>query len=93
MHEAAAVARDGCNACASALAGVPYIIQTQFLRSNRSAATMSKQGRKTHPLASRIKRLMQADDDVGKIAQATPFLMGGRTICDLRCHRNEEVLL
>jgi hypothetical protein len=33
-------------------------------------------GKKPHPLAARIKRVMQADDEVGKIAQATPFLMG-----------------
>lgn len=32
--------------------------------------------KKSHPLASRIKRVMQADDEVGKIAQATPFLVG-----------------
>ena len=31
---------------------------------------------KKNAVASRIKRLMQADDDVGKIAQATPVLMG-----------------
>ena len=28
-------------------------------------------------LAARIKRIMQKDDDVGKIAQATPVLIGG----------------
>jgi hypothetical protein len=39
---------------------------------------MSKSARKPHPLAARIKRVMQADDEVGKIAQATPFLMGAR---------------
>lgn len=32
--------------------------------------------KKPHPLAARIKRVMQADEEVGKIAQATPFLMG-----------------
>lgn len=32
--------------------------------------------KKSHPLASRIKRVMQGNDEVGKIAQATPFLMG-----------------
>lgn len=33
---------------------------------------------KTKPdaLASRIKRIMQADEDVGKISQATPVLIG-----------------
>ena len=30
---------------------------------------------KKNAVAARIKRLMQADDDVGKIAQATPILM------------------
>ncbi|GBF90689.1 dr1-associated corepressor [Raphidocelis subcapitata] len=32
-------------------------------------------GKKANPLASRIKRVMQADEDVGKIAQLVPFLM------------------
>ena len=30
----------------------------------------------SHPLAPRIKRLMQSDEDVGKIAQPTPVLIG-----------------
>lgn len=30
----------------------------------------------THPLAPRIKKMMQADEDVGKIAQAAPVLLG-----------------
>ena len=34
------------------------------------------QKKKFHPLASRIKRVMQTDEDVGKIAQATPHLIG-----------------
>jgi hypothetical protein len=34
-------------------------------------------GRKAHPLAARIKKMMQTDDDVGKIAQATPVMIGG----------------
>ncbi|EIE27699.1 hypothetical protein COCSUDRAFT_52243 [Coccomyxa subellipsoidea C-169] len=29
-----------------------------------------------HPLSARIKKIMQADEDVGKIAQATPVLLG-----------------
>lgn len=33
-------------------------------------------GRAGGSLASRIKKLMQADDEVGKIAQATPVLIG-----------------
>lgn len=32
-------------------------------------------GRRSHPLAARIKRLMQKDDDVGRIAFATPILI------------------
>ena len=36
----------------------------------------ARRARKQNPLASRIKRLMQADEDVGKIAQATPPLIG-----------------
>lgn len=32
--------------------------------------------KKACPLAARIKKLMQADEDVGKIAQATPVLIG-----------------
>jgi hypothetical protein len=32
--------------------------------------------KKAHPLAARIKKLMQKDEDVGKIAQATPLLIG-----------------
>jgi hypothetical protein len=30
---------------------------------------------KKNPVAARIKKMMQADDDVGKIAQATPVLV------------------
>lgn len=33
-------------------------------------------GKKACPLAGRIKKLMQADEDVGKIAQASPVLIG-----------------
>mmetsp|Transcript_14295 Transcript_14295/g.40478 ORF Transcript_14295/g.40478 Transcript_14295/m.40478 type:complete len:247 (-) Transcript_14295:277-1017(-) len=33
-------------------------------------------GKKPHPLAARIKRIMQQDEDVGKIAQASPILIG-----------------
>lgn len=33
-------------------------------------------GSRQHPLAARIKRLMQTDEDVGKIAQAAPSLLG-----------------
>lgn len=34
-------------------------------------------GRKAHPLAARIKKMMQTDEDVGKISQATPVMIGG----------------
>eukprot|EP01025_Chloroclados_australasicus_P034510 TRINITY_DN35258_c0_g1_i1.p1 TRINITY_DN35258_c0_g1~~TRINITY_DN35258_c0_g1_i1.p1 ORF type:complete len:290 (+),score=42.06 TRINITY_DN35258_c0_g1_i1:118-987(+) len=37
------------------------------------ACPASLSGRKPHPLAARIKRLMQADEAVGKIAQGTPL--------------------
>ncbi len=40
------------------------------------AGSAGSQKRKTHPLAPRIKRLIQSDEDVGKIAQATPHLIG-----------------
>ena len=33
-------------------------------------------GKKAHPLAARIKRMMQTDEEVGKIAQATPVMIG-----------------
>jgi hypothetical protein len=33
-------------------------------------------GKKVCPLATRIKKMMQTDDDVGKISQATPVLIG-----------------
>ena len=31
---------------------------------------------KSNPLAGRIKKVMQTDDDVGKIAQGAPLLLG-----------------
>jgi hypothetical protein len=34
--------------------------------------------KKANPLAARIKRLMQKDQDVGKIAQATPVVIGNQ---------------
>jgi hypothetical protein len=40
-----------------------------------------RQARKPCPLAARIKKLMQADEDVGKIAQATPTLLGEDLMC------------
>jgi Histone-like transcription factor (CBF/NF-Y) and archaeal histone len=36
----------------------------------------ARKARKPNPLANRIKRLMQTDEDVGKIAQASPALIG-----------------
>jgi hypothetical protein len=36
---------------------------------------------KAHPLAARIKKLMQADEDVGKIAQGTPVMIGAVREC------------
>jgi len=32
--------------------------------------------RVNHPFGPRIKKMMQADEDVGKIAQATPVILG-----------------
>lgn len=43
-----------------------------------------RQARKPCPLAARIKKLMQADEDVGKISQATPTLLGAQS-WDLCC--------
>jgi Histone-like transcription factor (CBF/NF-Y) and archaeal histone len=43
----------------------------------------ARKARKANPLANRIKRLMQTDEDVGKIAQASPALIGRR--CGMRC--------
>eukprot|EP00983_Pelagomonas_calceolata_P034353 1076363-Pelagomonas_calceolata.AAC.2 len=46
-----------------------------------------RQARKPCPLAARIKKLMQADEDVGKIAQATPTLLGARSCsCFVKPH-------
>lgn len=38
---------------------------------NRSSKTV-----KANPLAGKVKKLMQADEDVGKVAQGTPLLLG-----------------
>jgi Dr1-associated corepressor len=38
-------------------------------------------GRKQHPLAARIKKMMQADEDVGRIAQASPTLISTLLSC------------
>ena len=35
-----------------------------------------KTKKSTHPLAARVKKMMQADEDIGKIAQASPVLVG-----------------
>ena len=45
--------------------------------SNQNISEM-KPKKSTHPLAARVKKMMQADDDIGKIAQATPVLVGER---------------
>jgi hypothetical protein len=44
----------------------------------RSHSKQKMPPKRSHPLAARIKRMMQADEDVGKIAQLTPLLMGTR---------------
>ncbi len=38
---------------------------------------MAGNSKSLKPLAARIKKMMQTSDDVGKIAQATPVLIGG----------------
>ena len=38
---------------------------------------------KSNPLAGRIKKVMQTDEDVGKIAQGTPILLGRFSACIL----------
>jgi hypothetical protein len=37
---------------------------------------------RSNPLIARIKRVMQADEDVGKIAAATPFMIGAAAAAD-----------
>ena len=39
-----------------------------------------KTKKSTHPLAARVKKMMQADEDIGKIAQASPVLVGEYSI-------------
>lgn len=52
---------------------------------NDAPLSPTKRGRpKPNALASKIKKLMQSDDDVGKIAQATPCLIGVLTIRSLQ---------
>lgn len=49
----------------------------------------SMRAKKICPLATRIKKLMQADEDVGKISQATPVVIGassGHALCALCVH-------
>lgn len=41
-----------------------------------------KTKKSSHPLAARVKRMMQADEDIGKIAQASPVLVGENAIGD-----------
>ena len=41
-----------------------------------ASSSSAMKSKKACPLASRIKRLMQKDDDVGKIASASPIMIG-----------------
>ena len=47
-----------------------------------AAGGAMRRARKANPLANRIKRLMQTDEDVGKIAQASPALIGTAQRCN-----------
>lgn len=51
----------------------------------KSDPTMSRSLKsvKSNPLAGKVKKLMQTDEDVGKIAQGAPLLLG--QICLLSC--------
>ncbi len=40
-------------------------------------AAVARRRPKPNPLAGRIRRIMKADEDVGKISQATPGMIGG----------------
>lgn len=54
---------------------------TDGTAANDAPLSPTKRGRpKPNALASKIKKLMQSDDDVGKIAQATPCLIGALTV-------------
>ncbi|OCK75652.1 hypothetical protein K432DRAFT_386046 [Lepidopterella palustris CBS 459.81] len=55
----------------------------------RLAGTEGIEVKTKFPVA-RIKRIMQADDDVGKVAQVTPFSnsKSTRTLHDLPCHKS-----
>lgn len=57
---------------------------TKKKKKNRREDISEKMPPKKNAVAARIKKLMQADDDVGKIAQATPVLMG-TSLCFFPC--------
>ena len=54
----------GQRACAAAAAATP------------PTGAVGRRRPKPNPLAGRIRRIMKADDDVGKISQAAPGMMG-----------------
>lgn len=76
--------------CSGCLGRWPLLIGSLIHSQHAVAPGPGTMGKKSHPLAARIKRVMQADEDVGKIAQATPFLMGGsrNNGCDLGGHQH-----
>lgn len=49
---------------------------TSTIRESYQQYKKMKGKKLNHPLSARIKKIMQADEDVGKIAQATPVLLG-----------------
>ena len=48
---------------------------------------------KSNPLAGKVKKVMQTDDDVGKIDQGAPLLLGKLLSSLLNYYRNLEVIL
>lgn len=48
---------------------------------------------KSNPLASKVKKVMQTDEDVGKIAQGAPLLLGKLLSVILTCNLAIEVRL
>ena len=60
------------------VAGIFGRFKRAILSPSRSLRNIIMKPKKsTHPLAARVKKIMQADDDIGKIAQASPVLVGG----------------
>lgn len=56
--------------------GEPFLFSNQVVWEEYMQTKRAMKGKRGNPLASRIKKVMQADEDVGRIAQATPILIG-----------------